>query len=132
MHPEACRRLPLSPGSEMVLQKGITHFTCNDMDTIIIVASFAVGMLIGALINRRSKRLTVPSWLSSVIICILLFLLGIEIGSDHDAINSLGQIGISALLLTIGAVVCSVLLGWGMWRFIGKYMEKKNQPSHKQ
>lgn len=116
----------------MVPRGGATNFTCNDMDTIIIVASFAVGMLIGALINRRTKRLTVPSWLSSVIICILLLLLGIEIGSDHEAINSLGQIGISALLLTIGAVVCSVLLGWGMWRFIGKYMDKKNQPSHKQ
>lgn len=101
------------------------------MDTIIIVVSFAIGMLIGALVNRRSQKLKVPSWATSVIICILLFLLGIEIGSDHDAINSLGQIGVTALLLTIGAVVFSVALGWGVWHLIGKYMDKKNQGSDK-
>lgn len=94
------------------------------MDTIIIVVSFAIGMLLGALVNRRTKRLKVPSWATQVIICVLLFLLGIEIGSDHEAINSLGQIGLSALLLTVGAVAFSVGLGWGMWHLIGKYMDK--------
>lgn len=97
------------------------------MDTVIIVVSFAIGMLIGALVNRRTKRLAVPSWITSVIICILLFLLGIEIGSDHEAINSLGQIGLSALLLTIGAVVLSVVFGWALWHFSSKYLEKKKK-----
>lgn len=97
------------------------------MDTVIIVVSFALGMLIGALVNRRTKRLAVPSWITSVIICVLLFLLGIEIGSDHEAINSLGQIGLSALLLTIGAVVLSVAFGWALWHFSSKYIEKKKR-----
>lgn len=96
------------------------------MDTIIIVVSFAIGMLIGALVNRRTKRLKVPPWITSVIICVLLFLLGIEIGSNREAIQSLGQIGLSALLLTIGAVVGSVALGIVMWRITGKYLDKKN------
>ena len=45
-------------------------------------------------------------------IYLLLFLLGITVGTNETIVNNLDKIGLNALLLTIGAVTGSVLVSW--------------------
>ncbi|MCD7901754.1 MAG: lysine exporter LysO family protein [Bacteroides sp.] len=89
----------------------------------IIIGIMLSGMLLGFLI--RNKRLT---WIHKVItslIWLLLFLLGIDVGSNETIIKGLYSIGFEALIITLGAVVGSTLLAWALWYFINEPLTKK-------
>lgn len=82
----------------------------------IIIGIMLTGMLAGYLL--RSKRL---SWIHKVItllIWLLLFLLGIDVGGNDAIIKGLHTIGLEALILTFGAVMGSALAAWGLWYLI--------------
>jgi len=73
------------------------------------------GILVGYLLRNRE-------WISKPIgiiinwaIYLLLFLLGITVGTDEIIMSNLEKIGLSALLLTVGAVTGSVLVSWGTY-----------------
>lgn len=81
-----------------------------------IIGIMLTGMLVGYLL--RSKRL---SWIHKVItllIWLLLFLLGIDVGGNETIIRSLHAIGLEALAITFAAVAGSVLAAWGLWYLI--------------
>ena len=71
----------------------------------IIIGIMFAGMLLGFLL--RKQRL---SWIHKVItvfIWLLLFLLGIDVGSNQEIINGLHTIGLEAVILTLAAVLGS-------------------------
>ncbi|MBQ8888599.1 MAG: LysO family transporter [Bacteroidaceae bacterium] len=89
-----------------------------------IIGLMLMGMLLGFLL--REKQL---SWIHSIItylIWILLFLLGIEVGSNEQIIKGLHSLGLEAILLTIGGTLGSVITAWALWKNIYK---KKGQES---
>jgi uncharacterized membrane protein YbjE (DUF340 family) len=80
-------------------------------------------MLVGYLLRERklggvSKAVTVLIWL-------LLFLLGVEVGGNRAIVTGLHDIGVEAAMITLGAVVGSVLFSWGLWRAISRSSEKQ-------
>jgi uncharacterized membrane protein YbjE (DUF340 family) len=88
----------------------------------IIIGIMLTGMLIGYLL--RNKRL---HWIHKVImflIWLLLFLLGIDAGSNEAIIKGLHSIGIEAAIITTGAVIGSTLFSWGLWYLIYKRHKK--------
>lgn len=54
----------------------------------------------------------------TILIWLLLFLLGTEVGGNPDIINGLGTLGVEALLITLFAVLGSCLTAWGLWNYI--------------
>ena len=81
-----------------------------------IIGIMLTGMLTGYLL--RSKKL---SWIHKVItllIWLLLFLLGIDVGGNETIIKGLYTIGLEAIIITQGAVAGSVLAAWALWYFI--------------
>lgn len=73
-------------------------------------------MLLGYLL--RNKKL---SWIHRVItllIWLLLFLLGIDVGGNQAIIKGLHTIGLEAAIITLAAVVGSVLASWSLWYLI--------------
>jgi len=91
------------------------------MVTVLIIMTS--GILVGYLF-RNQKWISKPvgktiTW----VIYLLLFLLGITVGTDETIITNLGKIGFEALLLTIGAVTGSVVLSW----FTYKLFFRKNE-----
>lgn len=74
------------------------------------------GMLIGYLL--RNKRLHWIHKVITVLIWLLLFLLGIDVGSNEAIIKGLHTIGMEAAIITIGAVIGSTLCAWGLWYLI--------------
>ena len=81
-----------------------------------IIGIMLTGMLTGYLL--RSKKL---SWIHKVItllIWLLLFLLGIDVGGNETIKKGLHTIGLEAIIITLGAVAGSVLAAWALWYFI--------------
>ena len=79
----------------------------------IIIGIMLTGMLFGFLL--RNKRL---SWIHKIItllIWVLLFLLGIDVGGNEAIIKGLHTLGLEALIITLAAVTGSILCAWGLW-----------------
>ncbi|MUP16429.1 DUF340 domain-containing protein [Ancylomarina euxinus] len=76
-----------------------------------------LGMGIGLFIGNRPKIIKVVGILTSFSIFLLLFLLGIGVGTNDRIINNLHTIGLQALILTIGAVLGSLLCAWATYKF---------------
>lgn len=70
-------------------------------------------ILLGVLAGSRKavRRMPLPRLgkLQSVVLILLIFVLGAEIGSDEQVVTSLGTIGLSALVLTVFVLAGSIL-----------------------
>lgn len=88
-----------------------------------IIGIMFTGMLAGYLL--RSKRLTWIHKIITLLIWLLLFLLGIDVGANPAIINGLHTIGMEALVLTAAAVAGSVLASWGLWRLLYVRFQKR-------
>ena len=82
-------------------------------------------MLTGYLL--RNKRLHWIHKVITVLIWLLLFLLGIDVGSNEAIIKGLHSIGLEAAIITIGAVIGSTLCAWGLWYLIYERHKKADQ-----
>lgn len=80
----------------------------------IIIGLMLTGMLVGYFL--RKKELSRIQALITLLIWTLLFILGIEVGSNDTIISGLHTIGLEALLLTLGGTLGSVIAAWALWR----------------
>lgn len=74
------------------------------------------GILMGWLLRKQDM-----GWIHSLItllIWVLLFLLGVEVGGNEKIIRSLGTLGIEAVVMTLGGTLGSVILAWALWRVL--------------
>lgn len=83
-----------------------------------IFAVLAGGILTGRLLLGR--RLSFAQPLITVIIWALLFLLGMEAGSDPAVVGGLATLGATAFVLFAFSVAGSILAAWGLWRWIDR------------
>lgn len=79
------------------------------------------GMLLGFVL--RKQKLSGIHRVITVLIWLLLFLLGIDVGGNREIINGLHTIGMEAIAITLAAVLGSVTAAWGLWYVL--YKKKK-------
>ncbi|MDR0974058.1 MAG: lysine exporter LysO family protein [Prevotellaceae bacterium] len=82
---------------------------------LIVLAILLAGILVGYFSKWRLRRI---DRLIIVIIWTLLFVLGIEVGSNEAIVSRIRTIGVDALIVTTGAVVGSTAFAWALWMFI--------------
>lgn len=93
----------------------------------IIIGIMLTGMLLGYLL--RSKRLTWIHKVITLLIWLLLFLLGIDVGGNEAIVKGLHAIGLEALIITAAAVTGSILAAWGLWYLLHtRYQKKEANP----
>lgn len=86
-----------------------------------IVLSFMLaGILVGYLL--RNKKIKFFQGLIITLIWLLLFLLGLEIGTNEDVVSQFGKLGFEAFIIASAGTLGSVLAA----KFLGKFIEKKN------
>ena len=85
---------------------------------LIIVSIMLCGIGLGYLL--RGRNTAAISKIITVLIWVLLFLLGIEVGTNPKIIGGLRNLGVEALVLTIGGSVGSVLASWWLWNHVSK------------
>ncbi len=83
-----------------------------------IIGLMLTGMLLCYLLRKRDLKnihqiITLLFWL-------LLFFLGIEVGSNEQIIKGLHTIGLEAVILTLGGTLGSVIAAWALWRALYK------------
>lgn len=88
-----------------------------------IIGLMLTGMLLGFLM--RQKRLSRIHQIINIFIWLLLFLLGVEVGSNEQIIKGLHSLGLEAIILTLGGTLGSVIAAWGLWKII--YKKEGNQ-----
>ncbi|WP_018666828.1 LysO family transporter [Bacteroides gallinarum] len=84
----------------------------------IIIGLMLAGMLLGYLLRKRNLRRI--HTIITVLIWILLFILGIEVGGNEQIIKGLHTIGLEAVVLTLGGTLGSVVAAWALWRVLYK------------
>ena len=83
-----------------------------------IIGLMLTGMLLGYLLRKRDlKRI---HSIITLLIWLLLFILGIEVGSNEQIIKGLHTIGLEAVILTLGGTLGSVIAAWALWRILYK------------
>lgn len=74
----------------------------------IIVLCFAAGILLGRLLRARTSLIRLADQLAMMSILFLLFVLGLSVGLNREALTHFGTLGLQAAVLTLGAILGSV------------------------
>ena len=92
----------------------------------LVILFIFLGILSGVLCRKLSTgaRISLTDvaarWQGRIVtwlIWLLLFLLGIEVGSNEMIVRSLPTLGVEALLLSSAATLSCCILAWMLWRF---------------
>lgn len=90
-----------------------------DFSLLLYIGMLALGVLVGSRKAVRTRKLTWLGRLQSVALIALIAVLGVEIGADDKVISSLGEIGLSALVITVFALAGSLLAVTLVRRLLG-------------
>ena len=85
---------------------------------LIVVSLMLCGIAVGYMLRNKNTRIV--SRIITVLIWLLLFLLGIEVGSNPRIVMGMQTLGIEALLLTIGGAVGTILCAWLLWIYVSR------------
>jgi uncharacterized membrane protein YbjE (DUF340 family) len=72
------------------------------------------GIACGALL--RGRKLRGLQRITTVMIWVLLFLLGVEVGGDNHIIESLHTLGLESVVICLCSTLGSVVAAWLLWR----------------
>ena len=81
------------------------------------------GIIVGYLL--RSKKIRFFQGLIITLIWLLLFLLGLEIGSNNDVISQFGKLGLEAFIIATGGTLGSVLAAKFLWKKVERNKKDK-------
>ena len=90
---------------------------------LIVVSLMLCGIAVGYMLRNKNTRIV--SRIITVLIWLLLFLLGIEVGSNPRIVMGMQTLGIEALLLTIGGAVGTTLCAWLLWIYVSRKEARK-------
>lgn len=88
------------------------------MFIVIIISLMLTGIGTGYILRRRNLKCV--QHLITVLIWLLLFLLGTEVGHNETIIRGLHTLGAQALVLTLGGIAGSIFASWGLWAYISR------------
>ena len=81
-----------------------------------VVAIMLSGIAVGFLLRKR--RLRVVPHAVTVLIWLLLFFLGVEVGENPQVINGIRNLGLEAVWLALAGIVGTVLFSWVLWKWV--------------
>ena len=76
---------------------------------LILILLFMIGIGLGAALRRRQALRPWVEGLTRGVVCALMVVLGISVGSNPQVMQNLAGLGLQALALTVGAVAGSIL-----------------------
>lgn len=84
----------------------------------IVIAFIFMGIIVGYTVRRKSTE-----WLSRlvvVLVWVLLFLMGIEVGGNERIMQALPTLGVEALVVSVLAILGSCVAAWLLWKYINR------------
>lgn len=92
----------------------------------IIIGIIIFGVCTG-IIFRSKINPTIVSKLMSTIICALLLVLGIMVGSNEHIVSNLATLGYKAFIITMGAILGSVIVAFALEKLLFNKGKKVNE-----
>ncbi|WP_294080007.1 LysO family transporter [Proteiniphilum sp. UBA5384] len=80
----------------------------------IAIGFMVLGSVFGFLLRKKEFRII--SKIITLLIWLLLFILGLEVGANHQIISGLTNLGIEALFISLAAVLGSALAALLLWK----------------
>lgn len=90
----------------------------DEKEMFIVIAFIFMGIMLGYTVRKRQTE-----WLSKVItvlVWVLLFLMGIEVGGNDHIMSSLPTLGVEALVVSALATLGSCVGAWLLWRYVNR------------
>lgn len=81
-----------------------------------VIAFMLIGGILGYLFRKRESEYISRAII--LLICLLLLLLGVEVGKNPEIIDGIATIGVEALLITVAAVLGSAAMSLLLWKYI--------------
>lgn len=91
---------------------------------ITVLVLMTVGVAIGWILHKKRKFLKITNELTNWAIYLLLFLLGVSVGTNDKILANFDQIGLQAILITVFAVAGSILVSWLTYHIFFKKDER--------
>jgi uncharacterized membrane protein YbjE (DUF340 family) len=85
-----------------------------------VLTIMTIGIIFGFTIKNRTEMVKVIDPMIKIAIYLLLFLLGISVGTNETVIKNIDTLGAQALSLTFGGVTGSVVLSFFTYNFFFK------------
>jgi uncharacterized membrane protein YbjE (DUF340 family) len=79
---------------------------------IIVLLLMTLGIVIGWFLHKRKKFIKITSEITNWAIYLLLFLLGLSVGTNKEILNNFSTIGLQSIIITVFAVAGSILVSW--------------------
>jgi uncharacterized membrane protein YbjE (DUF340 family) len=92
---------------------------------IVVLVLLCLGIFCGRLIRKKPLTLRLIDNITLWSIYLLLFLMGITIGSNKEIISNLSSLGIKALIITGFSLAGSILLSILVYHFFFRTSEKQ-------
>jgi len=89
-----------------------------------ILVIMSAGIVLGFILRKKRYVIMVFDKLTNLSIYLLLFLLGLSIGSNKLIINQFDKIGINAILLAVSGTGGSIILSYFAYKFFKRDEEK--------
>ena len=91
----------------------------------IVILFMFLGISAGYFIRKKAQTKRLGKLMMSCqprmitwLIWLLLFLLGVEVGSNQHIISALPTLGVEAFVLALAASLGCCLLAFGLWKFV--------------
>ena len=85
-----------------------------------VILIMSVGIIIGSIFHKNKNLIRLSERITTYTIWSLLFLLGLEIGTNEVIVENIGTLGIKAFIISFGAILGSVLLSYFLYNFLFK------------
>lgn len=81
---------------------------------ISIIATMLLGITVGFILRNNIKSMLINHLIFGVVL-LLLFLMGLSIGTDNKLINVLPSLGLQAIIISFFSTFGSIIAGWIIW-----------------
>ncbi len=93
---------------------------------VAVISIMIAGMVVGYFIRNREVLVKLNDKLTMWSIYLLLFLMGISIGANRTIVGNMASLGVTALIITVGGVLGSLLVAWIGYRIWFKKREQNH------
>ncbi|OPX28519.1 MAG: hypothetical protein B1H06_03125 [Candidatus Cloacimonas sp. 4484_143] len=84
---------------------------------IVVLLFLTAGIISGYFLKDHTNIIKISDKLLSWSIYLLLFLLGISVGSNQEIISNFDKIGFQAIILSIAGVIGSIVIAFFVYKF---------------
>lgn len=85
-----------------------------------VIIFLITGMLMGFILRRNARLISLADKLTTITIYLFLFVLGVSVGINEEIVQNLAQLGLQALILAVSGILGSVLLAYFVFIYFFK------------